>query len=560
VSEYLHELTFRFTDCDRLAENVSLIFVCYQFLLDRFKDDDLNSGLAQSLLELMSTFTTLTKDKMEKTHLVKILPRYQKKGNAKVQHWVKKILANSETATKEAVQKKPEVKVESPARKPSGDSVAGVKRPAASSTEGTAVKKVAGGFKQPGVNVAARTNGGTVVKKPETSKVTPTPASTLRKTVVAKPSGFFSSLQSAAKKPGTSNAEKSKPATTKAGPTPTGKPVFSFAETMANLSKPKKEEKPMKAEEKSIPNETPEEKAKRIRKEQRRKLHVSFKPGDELVQIRYFTHDPDEEIDHDSGQMRDVTEVGGEGRALKQHHNMMDVDDDEDDSAEEEQQLMDFRPPIPVDFSVVEKEERDRNYAKFGGGVLQPQSEERPKRESYERNTLMVFYSNTNDIPPNPKEPESPYNGDQASGVKLFGLPDEKFAARGQHRRSRFPASAAAPGFDLSALLARQQQQQQPAPVPGQDIQSILASLRPQQAPTYQAPFPSIYQAPPPVVNPTPHIDLAAILAQIQGTAPQSPGGSDPKVGNPFYKTKACRFWQEGRCQKGDACSYLHES
>lgn len=28
---------------------------------------------------------------------------------------------------------------------------------------------------------------------------------------------------------------------------------------------------------------------------------------------------------------------------------------------------------------------------------------------------------------------------------------------------------------------------------------------------------------------------------------------------DPFYKTKVCRFFQQGRCTKGDGCGYIHE-
>lgn len=64
----------------RLAENVSLMYLCYQFLLERWKADDLNGGLTRAMLETMSLFATLTKEKIEKTHLNKVLHRYAKKA------------------------------------------------------------------------------------------------------------------------------------------------------------------------------------------------------------------------------------------------------------------------------------------------------------------------------------------------------------------------------------------------------------------------------------------------------------------------------------------------
>ena len=105
------------------------------------------------------------------------------------------------------------------------------------------------------------------------------------------------------------------------------KPTFSFAATMANLNK-QAEAAPVKSEETRKP-ETPEEKQKRLRKEQRRKLRVSFK-DDDLVQIREFVHDPDEELGHEDSQVRDVGDSRGEGQMLKLHRELDLMDEDED--------------------------------------------------------------------------------------------------------------------------------------------------------------------------------------------------------------------------------------
>ncbi len=96
---------------------------------------------------------------------------------------------------------------------------------------------------------------------------------------------------------------------------------------MANLNK-QAEAAPVKSEETRKP-ETPEEKQKRLRKEQRRKLRVSFK-DDDLVQIREFVHDPDEELGHEDSQVRDVGDSRGEGQMLKMHRDLDLMDEDED--------------------------------------------------------------------------------------------------------------------------------------------------------------------------------------------------------------------------------------
>lgn len=96
---------------------------------------------------------------------------------------------------------------------------------------------------------------------------------------------------------------------------------------MANLNK-QAEAAPVKSEETRKP-ETPEEKQKRLRKEQRRKLRVSFK-DDDLVQIREFVHDPEEELGHEDSQVRDVGDSRGEGQMLKMHRDLDLMDEDED--------------------------------------------------------------------------------------------------------------------------------------------------------------------------------------------------------------------------------------
>lgn len=102
---------------------------------------------------------------------------------------------------------------------------------------------------------------------------------------------------------------------------------------MANLTK-QAEAPPVKSEETRKP-ETPEERRKRLRKEERRKLKVSWKE-DDLVQIREFVHDPEEELGHEDSQVRDVGDSRGEGQMLKMHKDLEVMDEDEDYEPPEE--------------------------------------------------------------------------------------------------------------------------------------------------------------------------------------------------------------------------------
>lgn len=588
------------------------------------------------ILEILSITTSVTDEKLEKTFLGKILNRYALKGDGKTKFYAKKILeaAASNSKSKDGKQET--------------ESTAGVKR--SSSTAGNTT--TAAPAKKPAVNSAtangnAAKNGAAVKKPAESAKPSTTAApaaGTKTKTVQAKPSGFFAGLQSAGKKPGTSTATKPavKPVGQKSSAAPPAKPAFNLAETLANLAKPKEEvKKPEPKPDASRDNESPERKAKRAARLARGAAGVRWKEPQDLVEVRYFSHDPAEELDHDASQMRDVKDVGGEGRMLKQHADMMDVDE-EDDSAEDDNdsKFVPFQMPSEVDFSPVGQEDRDRQYAPYGGGKLQPDSPERAIREQYERDNIIVIYSESSEIPPNPREPEDPYNGEEAGPCKEFGTPPSEFAARAHQRTARKPMystnptsaashnqAAPAPGLDLNAFFAAaqqipqpqaaqqqqpqqpaapqlnisdflkqfqasqsqqqqqqqpfpnfqqpfpypQQQQQQPAQAPTSrpngepDISAILAALNPggsnnaaQQTPAAPAPFafPPGFPMPPMPFNPAPTPDNQQKQSHGNGG-----GGEEAKkrAENPYYKTKACKYWQEGKCRKGEACSYLHE-
>ena len=129
-------------------------------------------------------------------------------------------------------------------------------------------------------------------------------------------------------------------------PPPVAKPAFSFSETMADLNKPKETVSTKPADDR--PPETEDERKKRLRKEERRKLRVSWKPDDSLTEIRFFTHDPEEEVGHDDSMIRDVGDVGSEGRTLKLHRDLDDEDDE--DSELKEETFWPYKPPSSMPF------------------------------------------------------------------------------------------------------------------------------------------------------------------------------------------------------------------
>lgn len=626
----------------RFSENQSFLYLCYQFLLDRFKAEDINGPVSRLILEILSYTTSITEDKLDKTFLGKILPRYVKGGDAKTKYYAKKVVEGAAANSKGKQTK--------PATEPS----AGVKRSstaAGNAAPAAPAKKAAVGTATTNGNNAAPRTLASVKKPADSIKPTTTNASaptTKTKTVQAKPSGFFNGLQSVGKKPGTASSDKNtvKPTVQRAAAAP-AKPAFNLAAELANLAKPKEEpKKPEPKPDTARDTESPERKAKRAARLARGAAGVRWKEAHDLVEVRYFSHDPAEELDHDASQMRDVKDVGGEGRMLKQHADMMDVDEEEDSAEDDSAKYVAFNTPSEIDFSTVDQDERDRLYAPYGGGKLQPDSSERAIREQYERDNLIVIYSSSSDIPPNPREPADPSNGDQGGQLKEFGVPPEKFAARANQRNAKktarmpvpsIPGQAPAgpvPAFDVAAFsqfMASQnvplptQQQQPPAPLPVQqqqqpaaqfDFAAIMKQLQPQaaapplqpqaQQPSYnfqQPNFSQQQQQPPTASRPNGEPDISAILAALStnNTAQAAPAPAPPafqfpanfpmpfaapadqfqqqpaqqqqqqqqqqaagngaakEKQNPWYKTKACKYWQEGKCKKGESCSYLHE-
>lgn len=206
---------------------------------------------------------------------------------------------------------------------------------------------------------------------------------------------------------------------------------------MADLNKQKESATTEPSENK--PPETEEEREKRLRKEKRRKLRVSWKPDDSLTEVRFFTHDPEEELG--PGE-RAAGDVKGEGRVLKLHRDLDELDD-EDDGGIREEILVDYHLPasrsltvsrlryslpltrLDVNFGAISLDDQSRNFIKRGGNQ-QPVSPQKQVQDHREATTLMVFYTSPADVPSTPKEPPAPEEDEMATDVLAFGeLPDQ---------------------------------------------------------------------------------------------------------------------------------------
>ncbi|MCJ1282706.1 hypothetical protein MMC26_002031 [Xylographa opegraphella] len=648
----------------RLGEIPLLCLAFAQLLVDRIKISDENGTCVTSVLLLMARFDTINQKGWEGARVEKTLLRLMKRSNEKTKVLAQRVLdeaeqylkdksADSKSAQTVEVSKAGALNMPNrPAQ--SSEPVSTLKRPREPTTPAVVVPKKSNSIasSRQGSANAPKTAGtlgkATLSTKPDgkTSSTSTAVSTTAPKVkvnhVVAKPS-VFASLQSASKKPGTSlaalkaaqqsDAKGSKPSEGRAAAAAGAsapKPTFSFAETMANLTKPKEVPLTTKAEE-NMPPETEEEKKKRLRKEERRKLRVSFKPDDSLTEVRTFVHDPEEEMGHDDSMIRDVGDVGGEGRMLKMHKDLEGLDEDEEGMNTEEL-LAPWNPPSLVDFSVVEAEELARNCVTRGGKV-EVRSKERAVQEQRELTVLMAFYTSLADVPSSPREPADPYSGEVSTEL-MFGAPsDETKRREAQYymSQSRYvrptsaPPVAAAQAPDISALL-QILNSQQPAAAPQQyqapqsqstGLEAIFAQFSgkqpaapqpavPQQLglldPGIQAALAAVngqnygqqtYAPPaPPVPSQTP--DLQALLSQL-GQLSNSPqqsynyqsafpsDGSRKRQynhddqrhedqysagktvrgnnGKKFFgvPTVPCRFWQEGKCKKGDECTFLHE-
>ncbi|CAG7963791.1 unnamed protein product [Penicillium olsonii] len=502
----------------------------------------------------------LSEDLMAKTNLSKLLPKLIKKGGQQVKDLTQKILDNAAASTKRKLENDKNSKEDLPAKGAPADST-GLKRARDMDSglqSGPKRMAVTSNLKDAAKAAPGSTKGAQMNKLPGAAALRPKP-----NVVAPKPSSLFGTLSSASKRPGTTNAERAAAAAA-AKPSATGekekapapKPSFSFGDIMADLNKPKEAPSPKPTEE--HPPETEEQRAKRLRKEERRKLRVTWKPDDNLTEVRLFTHDPDEELGPGDGSMRSLGDVKGEGSVLKLHKDMEEL---------EEEDMGGIRETVFSDeynLSTIEhdfEKPMDGNFIKRGG-PLPPASPEKEAQDHREATTLMVFYTSPADMPDTPKEPPSPDSDEVVSDVVPFGeLPD--FVRARQERvyahQNPKPMPTQQPqqpntgnnGFDISSLLKIIQggaAGQQPAPVPPPqpaqpDIENTINMFRQQQTQTQpQMPVAPTPQAPPAATPQTQSIDFNAILnvmKQMQGPTAfpqpqQFPQAMPPNLGAMF--------------------------
>lgn len=171
----------------------------------------------------MTRCTTLDLAVLAKTKIDKVLPRLVKKGDEEGKELAQRILSNAAANSK---QKDPDGKpsqIQEAKAKPSTDpsrvstTVTGLKKPRASDSltpqpvkkPSVAVSASSGATPPKSTTLLGKRQQPAKVDTKAAVKSTPAsaaPPKVKNNHISAKPSGFFSSLQSASKKPGTSNA------------------------------------------------------------------------------------------------------------------------------------------------------------------------------------------------------------------------------------------------------------------------------------------------------------------------------------------------------------------
>ncbi|KAG5983944.1 hypothetical protein E4U55_006651 [Claviceps digitariae] len=436
---------------DNLGGHQKLILSLVNSLIASIKASDFSGKLPKIVLELFTHFR-ITKKIVETTNFDTVRKRFEDKGDDEVKDLVREITAKikkfqkateSDTATgytgtSASGRAKSGVKQTS-----SSDGTASAKRGREEDTDTRTVKKIAveagssslsKKLAQPKISSQSTTKPGPTAK-PVASSVLPgktrPPAKPMPKAESVGVDIANASIDDKGKvepkkftAPIRSSSE-GKVAPSKSSSSSSSSSALSGIASLLdsiNSKKPEAVSAASKESKASDSSETPVQRAKRLRKEARRKLRVSWKPEEELVQVKIFQKDDGEDEGRDVNMLRDAADDRSEGMVLKQRANVDDDDDDDD---------IPYQPwftPNAIDFSHLPADIRNKSYVTRGGNVTFSTEEQRLMAEREQRE-LMAIYTAVDDIPASPKSPPPEQAARQTGKSKAGYVPtdDAKF-------------------------------------------------------------------------------------------------------------------------------------
>lgn len=479
-----------------LGGHQKLITSLVNILITSIKAGDFSGKLPKTVLELFTNFP-MTRKIAETTNFDTVRKRFADKGDEEVKEMVNEISAKVKRVLKAAeTDSSTGYTGTSRAIKPAAKTATGgtsakrtrdddpstadsriVKKIAMESTSSSLSKKLA----QPKLQLhsASKTTAAkAAASSMQIDKTRPVAKPTAKPTVSAADSPSAGSddhrpdpkkTTARAEAPKTAPAKPdAKPPAPKMGPAPTSSALSGIASLLDSINAPPSAAPAPTIKEGKEPdaNETPEEKAKRLRKEARRSLRVSWKPESELVQIRVFEKVDGEDAGRDVNMIRDAADDRAEGMILKQGRGKVEEDEDDDD--------IPYQPwvePTALDFSYLTEEARNKNYVTRGGNVAfkTPEQDFIAQRENRE---LMAIYSDVADIPQTPKSPP-PELSISYEDPRIGNLPlnDAKFEEIGLRWRDEQQM-----GIDGALYSATQRLSAKSSP--GNKIDAILGSLQ----------------------------------------------------------------------------------
>lgn len=395
---------------DNLGGHQKLISSLVNALIACIKTSDFSGKLPKIIFELFTHFR-MTRKIAETTNFDTVRKRFEDKGDDEIKDYVREISskvkkfksAEPETATGytgTSASSRAKVSTSKPALE-----VPSTKRTRDDDSDNRTVKKIA--VEASGSSLSKKM-AAPLAAKP-ISSVLPGKLRNAPKPV-AKPDVVSSDVPtSKEKEPDTNKPEIPILEAVKAAAAAKGDKLAASASASAlsgiaslldsiNAKKPEVVAAPEKEESTPEESEVPGDQAKRERKLARRKLRVTWKSDDELVQVKIFHKHDAEDEGRESNMIRDAADDKSEGMVLKQRAT---IEDDEDD---DDVPYQPWEEPSASDLTLLDDEARKKNFVTRGGEVTFS-TEEQKRIADREQRELMAIYADPSDIPPSPRSP-----------------------------------------------------------------------------------------------------------------------------------------------------------